>query len=76
MNQSENIFGVILIDLWISLKLFWADSQWLWMILNSSWWFTILSDNNFGMILNDSWLFTNQSEIVLGQFSVILDDSQ
>ena len=44
-----------------------CDSHWFSVILNDSW--------QFSVILNDSQWFVNQSEIGLGQFSVILDDS-
>ena len=66
-NHSEIIFGVILDDLQISLKLFWGDSWWFLVICKPLW-------NHFWAILDDSQWFTNQSEIILGQFSVILND--
>ena len=74
-NHSQIIFWVILSDLQISLKLFWANSQWFSTILSDS-------QTTLKSFLGDSQWFVNQSEIVLAilseswWFSVILDDSQ
>ena len=67
---SLGFFSVIVTDSQTTLKFLWGDSQQFSVIHEELW-------NFFGAILNDSqWWFLIHSEITLGQFSVILGDSQ
>ena len=78
-EHFENIFGVILSDLQTTLNTF---LRWFSVICESVWncfgtilWFLVICEPLWKHFWGNSWSFTKQSEIVLGWFLVILDDS-